>query len=128
MRAAGLGIGVDSTADGIRLTIRNLQFRADSAELLPEEQHRLDAVATALKEVPGSQFLVEGHTASTGNPEGERRLSEERALAVARALVQRGIPAEQFICRGSGGTKPVADNSTPEGKAKNRRVEITVLE
>jgi len=124
----GLGIGVDSTADGIRLTIRNLQFRADSAELLPEEQHRLDAVATALKEVPGSQFLVEGHTASTGNPEGERRLSEERALAVARALVQRGIPAEQFICRGSGGTKPVADNSTPEGKAKNRRVEITILE
>ena len=44
------------------------------------------------------------------------------------ALVQRGIPAEQFICRGSGSTKPVADNSTPEGKAKNRRVEITILE
>jgi outer membrane protein OmpA-like peptidoglycan-associated protein len=55
-------------------------------------------------------------------------LSVERAESVARELIRRGIPKEKFICKGSGGTKPVAENSTPQGKAKNRRVEITILE
>ena len=124
----GLAIAVDNTADGIRLTMQNLQFKPDSAELLPAEQARLDALVGVLKEAPESRFLVEGHTASTGNPDGELRLSVERARAVAEALVRRGIPAEQFICTGCGGTRPLADNSTPEGMARNRRVEITILE
>ena len=71
---------------------------------------------------------MEGHTASVGRPEGEQTLSEQRAKAIAQALSKRGIQAGKFICKGSGGTKPVADNSTAEGKAKNRRVEITILE
>lgn len=119
---------VENTAAGIRLTMQNLNFKPDSAELLPGENERLDQIAQVLKEVPNQMFLVEGHTASVGYEKGEMKLSVERADSVADALIQRGIPREKFICKGSGGTKPIADNSTPEGKAKNRRVEITILE
>ncbi|HAZ97174.1 MAG TPA: hypothetical protein DCW73_08180, partial [Treponema sp.] len=119
---------VENTAAGIRLTMQNLNFKPDSAELLPGENERLDQIAQVLKEVPNQMFLVEGHTASVGYEKGEMKLSVERANSVASALIQRGIPREKFICKGSGGTKPIADNSTPEGKAKNRRVEITILE
>ena len=119
---------VENTAAGIRLTMQNLNFKPDSAELLPGENERLDQIAQVLKEVPDQMFLVEGHTASVGYERGEMKLSVERANSVANALIQRGIPREKFICKGSGGTKPIADNSTQEGKAKNRRVEITILE
>ena len=119
---------VENTAAGIRLTMQNLNFKPDSAELLPGENERLDQIAQVLKEVPDQMFLVEGHTASVGYEKGEMKLSVERADSVATALIQRGIPREKFICKGSGGTKPIADNSTSEGKAKNRRVEITILE
>lgn len=119
---------VENTAAGIRLTMQNLNFKPDSAELLPGENERLDQIAQVLKEVPDQMFLVEGHTASVGYEKGEMKLSVERANSVANALIQRGIPREKFICKGSGGTKPIADNSTQEGKAKNRRVEITILE
>lgn len=119
---------VENTAAGIRLTMQNLNFKPDSAELLPGENERLDQIVQVLKEVPDQMFLVEGHTASVGYEKGEMKLSVERANSVANALIQRGIPREKFICKGSGGTKPIADNSTPEGKAKNRRVEITILE
>ena len=119
---------VENTTAGIRLTMQNLNFKPDSAELLPGENERLDQIAQVLKEVPEQMFLVEGHTASVGYEKGEMKLSVERADSVATALIQRGIPREKFICKGSGGTKPIADNSTSEGKAKNRRVEITILE
>ena len=119
---------VENTAAGIRLTMQNLNFKPDSAELLPGENERLDQIAQVLKEVPDQMFLVEGHTASVGYEKGEMKLSVERANSVANALIQRGIPREKFIYKGSGGTKPIADNSTQEGKAKNRRVEITILE
>lgn len=121
-------ISVDRTSAGIRLTIQNIQFKADSTELLPGEEKRLDDIAVVLKQAPNSMFLVEGHTASTGRVAGEKALSMERAKVIAEALSKRGIQSGKFICKGSGGEKPVFDNSTTEGKAKNRRVEITILE
>lgn len=126
--AASKPIKVENTTAGIRLTIQNLQFKPDSAELISGESSRLDQIASVLREVPESQFLVEGHTAATGNETGEMRLSALRAHKIAKELSKRGIPQEKFICKGSGAHKPVADNSTPAGKAVNRRVEITILE
>lgn len=126
--AASKPIKVENTTAGIRLTIQNLQFKSDSAELVSGESLRLDQIASVLREVPESQFLVEGHTAATGNETGEMRLSALRAHKIAKELSKRGIPQEKFICKGSGAHKPVADNSTPAGKAVNRRVEITILE
>lgn len=121
-------IKVENTTAGIRLTIQNLQFKPDSAELLPGEEKRLDQIASVLKEAGNSQFLVEGHSADTGYEKGEMKISAERAHAIAEALSKRGIQASRFITKGSGAHKPIADNSTPEGKALNRRVEITILE
>lgn len=126
--AASKPIKVENTVAGIRLTIQNLQFKPDSAELVSGESARLDQIASVLREVPESQFLVEGHTAATGNESGEMRLSALRAHEIAKELSKRGIPQEKFICKGSGAHKPIADNSTPAGKAVNRRVEITILE
>lgn len=126
--AASKPIKVENTTAGIRLTIQNLQFKPDSAELVSGESSRLDQIASVLREVSESQFLVEGHTAATGNETGEMRLSALRAHKIAKELSKRGIPQEKFICKGSGAHKPVADNSTPAGKAVNRRVEITILE
>lgn len=119
---------VEETSAGLRLSIRDIKFKADSAEILPGESERLDDVARTLKAAPESQFLIEGHTASVGKPSGEQTLSVERAQAVALELSKRGISADKFICKGWGGNKPVADNSTAQGRAQNRRVEITVLE
>ena len=123
-----IDIEVEKTPAGIKLSIQNLQFKPDSAELLDSEKGRLAKIAEILKTVPSAKFLVEGHTADTGNPVGEMNLSIERANAIASSLIRLGINSENFICRGFGGTKPVSDNKTAQGKAKNRRVEITILE
>lgn len=118
----------EKTKAGIRLSIRDIKFAPDSAQLLPGETERLDQIAGVLKLAPNSQFLIEGHTASVGRPQGEQTLSEQRAHSIARELADRGITGDRFICRGWGGTKPVAGNDTEEGRAQNRRVEITILE
>ena len=118
----------EETEAGIRLSVRDVKFKPDSGEVLPSEKGRLDEIAAVLKLAPQSHFLIEGHTASVGKPAGEQKLSEERAKNIALELSKRGIPADKFICKGHGGNKPIASNATDEGRAKNRRVEITILE
>ena len=121
-------VTVDNTPAGLRLTIPNLQFKPNSPELMEDENKRLDKIALVLLEIPDCRLMIEGHTARIGQEEGELQLSIERAKAIKNALSKRGFPEENIIVRGSGGTKPIADNSTYEGRAKNRRVEITILE
>lgn len=120
-------IEVENTTAGIKLTIPNLQFEPDSAMLVKGEYSRIDDIYEILKMVPQAQILIEGHTAKTGNDKGEMNLSVERAKSIAYELVKRGINEGRLICKGSGSTKPIADNSTVEGKKINRRVEITIL-
>ena len=123
------GLGTwEETPAGIMLTVKNLQFKPDSSELLPGQDEKISQIAEVLKTARESMFLIEGHTASTGNLTGEMELSKERAKVIAEMLSQRGIESSRFIVKGSGSSKPVADNSTKEGMAKNRRVEITILE
>lgn len=119
---------VEKTPAGLRLSVRDIRFVPDSSEVLPSEHGRLDEIADVLKLAPDAQFLVEGHTAAVGKPEGEQKLSAERARKIAEELAKRGVNAAAFICRGWGGTRPVADNATDAGRAQNRRVEITILE
>ncbi len=118
----------EETERGVRISVRNLRFVADSDELLPTERGRLDSVAAILKTVENGHFLVEGHTAATGKPAGEAELSLKRAKKIVDELCARGMKPEQFIYRGLGGTVPIGDNSTDDGRALNRRVEITVLD
>ncbi|MBO5730993.1 MAG: OmpA family protein [Treponema sp.] len=119
---------VEDTDKGVRLSVRDLKFVADSSQLLPQEKERLDAVAEVLKSVPDGTFLIEGHTAAVGLPAGEQQLSEERAQSVIKEMVKRGLKEEQFMFKGYGGTRPVGDNNTDAGRAANRRVEITILQ
>lgn len=120
-------IAVDATPAGIRLSIQNLQFKANSPQLLEEEKNRLDQIAEVLNTVPEARLLVEGHTARIGEIDNEMELSLSRAKEVAQQLSKRGVSSSRFICKGHGGNKPVADNESPEGRAMNRRVEITIL-
>ncbi len=126
-------IEVAAVPEGVKLTVRDIRFVADSEEILGSERGRLDSIARALLSVAGAGaaqplILVEGHTAAVGRPAGEQDLSVRRAKKIVDELVARGIPADRFIYKGWGGAKPLADNSTETGRAKNRRVEITILQ
>jgi outer membrane protein OmpA-like peptidoglycan-associated protein len=121
-------IDVVPDPEGLKLTIRDIHFVPDSAEFLPDEKERLDAIAGTLKQAPKKIFLVEGHAAHVGNPVRELELSSQRAKCMVDELVKRGIAADCFLYKGWGGTQPVADNSNEEGRRRNRRVEITILD
>ncbi len=121
---------VYDTDRGMLIPLRDLKFIPDSAELLPEENERLDILARSLivaTENGESTILVEGHTASVGRPIGEQNLSVERAITIINEMVERGVDESIFTYRGYGGEIPIGDNATEEGRALNRRVEITVV-
>ncbi|MDR0663627.1 MAG: OmpA family protein [Spirochaetaceae bacterium] len=122
------GLELEAVDAGLRLSISGLQFKSDSEELLPSETGRLDRIAASLAGIEGRTFLVEGHTAATGRPDAELKLSIERAKCIVDQLAARGIPQGRFIYKGWGGAKPVGDDSTEEGRVMNRRVEITILD
>ncbi len=120
-------VELTDTWEGLKLMVYDVRFEADTARILPEERVRLDAIADALKEAgPNARFMVEGHTASVGKPTGELQLSIERARVIAAELVARGLNGEHIGSSGAGGTRPVADNDSDSGRARNRRVEITI--
>lgn len=100
-----------------------IPFKTGKADLQKVAIDRLKVVADALK---GTQrtILVEGHTDSTGKPEKNMTLSQARADTVRKYLVDGGIPADQIRAQGAGQDRPVADNKTSAGRAKNRRVEV----
>lgn len=129
---AAAGLELDESPLGLVLRAADLRFKADSDELLPAEKARLDAISAALRAAydagRGRNFLVEGHAAATGKPAGELELSGRRAKRVVDELVARGLPAAAFVWRGLGSTIPLAANDSEAGKARNRRVEITILE
>lgn len=102
-------------------------FAPGASALLPIAQQRLDQVAVALRDQGGRRLRIEGYTDSRGSSTTNQQLSQMRAMAVRDYLVSRGLPAEQIEAVGLGPTNPVADNTTPEGRANNRRVEIVVM-
>ena len=104
-----------------------VEFALDKADILDVSRPQIDAVAQLLKEETGLRLSVEGHTDNTGAPARNRPLSEERARAVVAALTQQGIDAKRLEAKGFGADKPVADNASDEGRARNRRVELVRL-
>ncbi len=120
-------IVLTDTWEGLKLMIYDIRFVADSSRVLDSEKSRLDVIAEALR-LAGADatFTVEGHTASVGKPSGELSLSVQRAQAISAELAARGIEAQRLESTGYGGTRPIATNDTEEGRALNRRVEITV--
>jgi OOP family OmpA-OmpF porin len=100
-------------------------FDFNKAVLKPEGKQKVDEVVSELKANPSIRVLVEGHTDSIGSEAYNQKLSERRAAAVADYMESRGVEASRITTKGWGKTKPVASNKTKEGRAQNRRVEIT---
>jgi len=116
--------------EGISLRLENVQFYADSNKILPGETEKLERIAAILKRYPDRDIVISGHTAlSRGTRDEHVRLSQERAKAVADYFLANKVrTADRMVIRGYGADKPIANNNTEEGKQKNRRVEITILE
>lgn len=119
---------VKEEARGMVITLSGaVLFASDKWELLPIAKEKLDQVAVALQNTdPGQKIVVEGHTDSVGVDAYNQKLSEDRAKSVRDHLVSKGVEANRISFVGKGETVPVADNTSPEGRANNRRVEIVV--
>jgi outer membrane protein OmpA-like peptidoglycan-associated protein len=99
-------------------------FEFNQARLTSEGRAKVDEAVRVLRDHQGLRVSVEGHTDSVGTDTYNQRLSERRAQAVADHMIDRGIAAGRLEVRGFGETRPVADNTTAAGRARNRRVEI----
>ena len=99
-------------------------FEFNSAQLKPAAFPELDKLLEQMKKYPMSRWRIEGHTDNVGSEEGNIKMSKMRAESVLNYFVSRGIPQGRFEIVGAGSRQPVADNATPEGRLKNRRVEI----
>lgn len=102
----------------------DIHFDTDQATIKPESRPILEQIVALLKGNPGLRLNVEGHTDNVGTPEHNRKLSEARARTVVEAVVAQGVDAKRLHPAGYGQERPVADNRTEEGRAKNRRVEL----
>jgi len=121
-------VTIRSDDRGTSLTLEKLQFVADSAQLVPGEDLRLDRIAEILRSMPADKrFLIIGHTAKIGSEASQKTLSFQRAQSIVESLKYRGIAAGKLLFDGRGGSDAIGDNNTDEGRAKNRRVEIIIL-
>ncbi len=122
----GTGVSVTRVGDNVTLNMPgNITFRTDSSDLNPSFFRVLDSVALVAKEFNQTLIEVAGHTDSTGSEAYNQQLSERRAGTVAEYLRTRGILADRLITVGAGEARPIASNETAEGRALNRRVELT---
>ncbi|MCY1403044.1 Outer membrane porin F [compost metagenome] len=110
------------------IVIRDVLFEFNSARLTASDKTRLDKIATRLKqEAPSARLAVSGHTDSVGSDAYNQKLSQKRAQSVTDYLIESGVPRSNFVSvTGMGESQPIADNSTADGRAMNRRVEIKI--
>lgn len=116
---------------GVTITLENVNFQANSDALLPTEQEKLRRIASILAAYRDRDILITGHTAGVSGytVQQHQELSELRARAVGDFLISLGARgAGQVTTRGMGAGYPIGDNATEEGRRRNRRVEITILE
>ena len=101
-----------------------ITFDIGKANIKPESMTEINRIAQLMKDNADLKFEVQGHTDNTGTVAGNQKLSEQRAQAIVNKLVEMGIAANRLSAKGMGQSAPLADNSTDEGRAKNRRVEF----
>jgi outer membrane protein OmpA-like peptidoglycan-associated protein len=118
----------ERTQDGIIVTLNDkILFDVGKSELKPDAQASLGKIAEILKKYPKTEVTVAGFTDNTGPAELNEKLSQSRADGVKFYLVDNGIRSERITARGFGSERPVGDNNTAEGRAKNRRVELHIV-
>ncbi len=104
-----------------------IRFKKGKADVDPACDPTMKQIAKIVKETPGFHVQVDGHTDNVGNAETNKKLSQARAEAVVKYLVEKkGVDAKRLSAKGWGDTQPIADNKTAKGRAKNRRVDFTV--
>ena len=108
-------------------TLDGIQFDTGTATLRKQSLQVLDAVLSALAEVPTARVLIAAHTDSSGAADANLELSMKRAAATKAYLVSKGVNANRLEVAGKGDKEPVADNATPEGRQKNRRVDFSII-
>ena len=123
----GSRIEIDRRGDDIVLNMpSSVTFGFDSAELTADARSALNEVANVLTQYTDTRVNIAGHTDSTGDASYNQRLSERRAQSVGNYLSQNGVSSMRLNTMGYGANQPVASNATEQGRAQNRRVEITL--
>ena len=123
----GTGVDVERRGDDIVLNMpSSVTFGFDSSDLTVQARNALNDVANILTQYTDTRVNIVGHTDSTGSVSYNQQLSERRAEAVGNYLAQSGVMNNRLYMTGSGPHQPVASNATEEGRAQNRRVEITL--
>lgn len=113
----------DKINSGDALTLY-INFESGKSAIKSESNSIIDELYKMLSSNPNLKIIIEGHTDNVGNSASNKTLSEQRATSVKNSLASKGISVDRIKTIGYGQDKPIADNSTEEGKAKNRRVEI----
>ncbi|MEM0516093.1 OmpA family protein [Pseudoalteromonas sp. YIC-827] len=125
---AGSGVEVVREGDNIRLVMpSNITFATEQSYISSGFHDTLNAIASVMNKYEKTYLSVQGHTDSTGSSEYNQNLSEQRALSVKNYLVNSQILAARISTQGYGESRPIADNSTANGRALNRRVEIQIV-
>jgi len=115
------------TPSSIKIT-EKIQFEFDSAAIKPESHGLLDEIVKVIQENPQiEQIRIEGHTDNIGTPAYNRTLSKKRAESVMTYFADKGVAKGRLVAEGFGPDRPIADNTTPDGQEKNRRVEFNIV-
>lgn len=125
---AGVAVDEDGCPRKGTVTLEGVNFELNSAIITADSRDVLTRVATYLKKYPRLRIELQGHTDSSGSDSYNLNLSKQRAESVRVALEGQGLPAGQLVSRGYGETQPIDDNKTTEGRARNRRVVMLVLD
>jgi outer membrane protein OmpA-like peptidoglycan-associated protein len=119
---------VEIRSDKIEIK-EKIQFEVNKATILPESFALMDELSDVIKKHPNiKKISIEGHASSEGDAAKNVKLSDDRAKAVMKYLVDKGVEAPRLTAKGFGAKKPIADNATEEGREKNRRVEFVIVE
>jgi outer membrane protein OmpA-like peptidoglycan-associated protein len=122
------GIDVRDSERGVVVNLPDVLFQTGRTQLTSSARETVLEIAQVLKRAPSRHLLVEGHTDSLGDIQYNYNLSLSRAQEVARALSAEGISSTQISTRAYGETTPIASNSTEQGRRRNRRVEVIILD
>lgn len=118
---------VQNTTQTYSMVLNNIFFETGSTALLPKSNYEIENIVQMMSANPMLKIIIVGHTDNVGNEKDNFRLSQERAKSVHDALVFKGIPADKIKYEGKGDTQPIADNTSEEGRSKNRRTELVIL-
>jgi outer membrane protein OmpA-like peptidoglycan-associated protein len=122
------GAQVERVGEGIRLVLGEnaVRFDTNKSTLTATAKANLDKLVPVFNQYPDTNIQIYGYTDSTGTPEYNLTLSEQRAASVKSYLIGKGLAATRFVTSGLGIADPIATNETPDGRSKNRRVEFAI--